>query len=130
MLKCFWNLILKIYKKEDFVMENNTEPNQTPNSSSMDAKTTSWVAYLTWIGFIIAICAGDKEGAKFHLNQALVILLANVAGLILQFIPVIGWILGSLWNVFVLVCWILGLIAAINQEEKEVPLLGKIKILK
>ena len=130
MLKCFWNLILKIYKKEDFVMENNTEPNQTPNSSSMDAKTTSWVAYLTWIGFIIAICAGDKEGAKFHLNQALVILLANVAGLILQFIPVVGWILGSLWNVFVLVCWILGLIAAINQEEKEVPLLGKIKILK
>ena len=130
MLKCFWNLILKIYKKEDFVMENNTETNQTPNSSSMDAKTTSWVAYLTWIGFIIAICAGDKEGAKFHLNQALVILLANVAGLILQFIPVIGWILGSLWNVFVLVCWILGLIAAINQEEKEVPLLGKIKILK
>ena len=69
MLKCFWNLILKIYKKEDFVMENNTEPNQTPNSSSMDAKTTSWVAYLTWIGFIIAICAGDKEGAKFHLNK-------------------------------------------------------------
>ena len=50
-------------------MENNTEPNQTPNSSSMDAKTTSWVAYLTWIGFIIAICAGDKEGAKFHLNK-------------------------------------------------------------
>ena len=86
--------------------------------------------YLTWIGFIIAICAGDKEGAKFHLNQALVILLANVAGIILQFIPVVGWILGSLWNVFVLVCWILGLIAAINQEEKEVPLLGKIKILK
>ena len=99
-------------------MENNTEPNQTqtPNSSSFDAKTTSWVAYLTWIGFIIAICAGDKEGAKFHLNQALVILLANVAGIILQIIPVVGWILG--------------LIAAINQEEKEVPLLGKIKILK
>lgn len=113
-------------------MENNTEPNQTqtPNSSGFDAKTTSWVAYLTWIGFIIAICAGDKEGAKFHLNQALVILLANVAGIILQIIPVVGWILGSLWNVFVLVCWILGLIAAINQEEKEVPLLGKIKILK
>ena len=54
-------------------MENNTEPNQTqtPNSSSFDAKTTSWVAYLTWIGFIIAICAGDKEGAKFHLISLL-----------------------------------------------------------
>ena len=113
-------------------MENNTEPNQTqtPNSITFDSKTKSLVAYLTLIGFIIAICAGDKEGAKFHLNQALVILLANVAGIILQIIPVVGWILGSLWNIFVLVCWILGLIAAINQEEKEVPLLGKIKILK
>ena len=30
----------------------------------MDAKTTSIVAYLTWVGLIIAICVGDKEGAK------------------------------------------------------------------
>ncbi len=96
----------------------------------MDKKTTGWVAYLTWIGFIVAICAGDKEGAKFHLNQALVILIANTIGIIFSIIPVIGWIIGSLWNVFVFICWILGLIAAINEEEKEVPLLGQIKILK
>lgn len=96
----------------------------------MDKKTTGWVAYLTWIGFIVAICAGDKEGAKFHLNQALVVLIANTIGIVFSFIPFVGWILGSLWNVFVLVCWILGLIAAINEEEKEIPLLGQIKILK
>ena len=88
----------------------------------MDSKTTSIVAYLTWIGLIIAICAGDKEGAKFHINQALVILLFSL----LSVIPCIGWV----WGVFMLVCWILGLIAAINQEEKEVPLIGKIRILK
>ena len=88
----------------------------------MDAKTTSIVAYLTWIGLIIAICAGDKEGAKFHINQALVILLFSL----LSVIHCIGWV----WGVFMLVCWILGLIAAINQEEKEVPLIGKIRILK
>ena len=35
----------------------------------MDTKTSSIVAYLTWIGLIIAILAGDKEGAKFHVNQ-------------------------------------------------------------
>ena len=95
----------------------------------MDKKTTGWVAYITWIGFIVAICAGDKEGAKFHLNQALVILIANTIGIIFSFIPIIGWIIGSLWNIFVFICWILGLIAAINEEEKEVPLLGQIKIL-
>ncbi len=111
-------------------MENNTQPNQAPNSSSFDAKTTGWVAYLTFIGLIIAFCAGDREGAKFHLNQALVITLAFIAGSIVACIPFVGWIVGGLWNIFVFVCWILGLIAAINQEEKEVPLLGQIKILK
>lgn len=88
----------------------------------MDAKTTGIVAYLTWIGLLIAVLAGDKEGAKFHVNQALVILLFSL----LSVIPCIGWI----WGIFMIVCWIMGLIAAINEEEKEVPLIGKIRILK
>lgn len=88
----------------------------------MDKKTTSIVAYLTWIGLLIAVLAGDKEGAKFHVNQALVIWLFSL----LSIIPCIGWI----WAIFIFVCWIIGLIAAINQEEKEVPLIGKIKLLK
>ena len=88
----------------------------------MDTKTTSIVAYITWIGLIVAFCAGDKEGAKFHLNQALVIFLFSL----LSLIPCVGWIQA----IFILVCWIMGLIAAINQEEKPVPLIGGIKILK
>ncbi len=88
----------------------------------MDAKTTSIVAYLTWIGFLIAVLAGDKEGAKFHINQALVILLFSL----LAPIPCIGWV----WGIFMLVCWIMGLIAAINGEEKEVPLIGSIRLIK
>lgn len=88
----------------------------------MDKKMTSIVAYITWIGLLIALLAGDREGAKFHLNQALVIWIFGLLGII----PCIGWI----WSIFVLVCWIMGLIAAINQEEKPVPLLGKIQLLK
>lgn len=88
----------------------------------MDAKTTSIVAYLSWIGFLIALLAGDKEGARFHMNQALVILLFSMIAII----PCIGWI----WGIFMVVCWILGFVAAINQEEKEVPLIGQIRLLK
>ena len=88
----------------------------------MDAKTTSIVAYITWIGFFVALLAGDKEGAKFHLNQALVILIF--------FIPALIPCLGQSWGIFMMVCWILGLVAAINQEEKEVPLIGRIRLLK
>lgn len=89
----------------------------------MDKKVTGIVAYITWIGLLIAFIAGDREGAKFHLNQALVIW---IIGLICGFIPLVGWI-GSL---FCLICAIIGLISAINGTEKEVPLLGKIKLLK
>lgn len=88
----------------------------------MDRKTTGIVAYLTWIGLLIALIFGDREGAKFHLNQAIVIWLAGLLG----GIPLVGWI----WGIFCFVCAIMGLIGAINGEEKEVPLLGKIKLLK
>lgn len=88
----------------------------------MDKKATGIVAYLTWIGFLIALLAGDKEGAKFHINQALVIALFSL----LSIVPCVGWI----WGIFMLVCWFMGFIAAINEEEKPVPLIGNIKILK
>lgn len=95
----------------------------------MDTKTTGWVAYLSWVGFIIAITTGDKEGAKFHLNQALLVNIGFTLGFVVSLIPIIGWVLGSLWNVFCVICWILGLIAAINQEEKEIPFFGQIRLI-
>ncbi|MBE5819702.1 MAG: hypothetical protein E7310_02625 [Clostridiales bacterium] len=88
----------------------------------MDKKVTSIVAYLSWIGWLIAFLAGDKEGAKFHLNSALVILLLGL----LSIIPVLGWIV----SIYAAVMWIMGLVNAIKQEEKPLPLIGKITILK
>jgi len=88
----------------------------------MDKRMTSIVAYITWIGLIIALVAGDKEGAKFHMNQSLVIWLVGTIG---GFLPLINIVTGLLC----LVCWVLGLIYAIQQVEKEVPLLGRIKLL-
>ena len=88
----------------------------------MDRKTTGIVAYLTWVGLLIALIVGDREGAKFHLNQAMVIWLAGLLGVI----PIIGWI----WGIFCFACAVIGCISAINGEEKEVPLLGQFKLLK
>lgn len=103
----------------------------------MSKKATGIVAYITWIGWIIAFCAGDKEGAKFHLNQALNLWIINVASSVLSFvlggIPVIGLIVGivcTVVGIFTFVCWILGLINAIKEEEKPLPLIGGIALLK
>lgn len=96
----------------------------------MDAKVTGIIGYIGWIGWLIAFLAGDKEGAKFHLNQSLVLNLFSLISGVVAVIPFIGWIVGGIASVFIFVCWIIGLIAAIQGEEKEIPLLGKIKILK
>ncbi len=95
----------------------------------MDKKVTGIVAYISIIGWLIAFLAGDKEGAKFHLNQALIVDLGMLICTMLTRIPLIGLIFWLI-NIFLFVCWLIGLIAAIKEEDKEIPLIGAIKILK
>lgn len=100
----------------------------------MDKKITGIVAYFTLIGWLIAYLAGDKEGAKFHLNQALVLAIAEiilgVVGGILGFIPIVGPLVSAVLSILLVVLWIMGLVAAIKEEEKALPVIGGIKILK
>lgn len=95
----------------------------------MDKKVTSIVAYITWVGLLIAFVAGDREGAKFHLNQALVIWIVGIINVLIRFIPLIGGILSTLISILILICTILGIIYAAQGQEKEVPILGAIKLL-
>lgn len=117
-------------------MENTPPPPiaSQPVETSED-KTVAIVAYLTIIGFIIAlIMHGNKKTrlGAFHLRQALGLVLATVAiGLsvtVLGWVPLVGWLLVLLAPVLWLglfVLWVLGLIAAINGQFKPMPLLGE-----
>lgn len=95
----------------------------------MSKKATGIVAYITLIGWLVAFFAGDKEGAKFHLNQALILLIANLVCSILSYVPVVKYVVWII-QIFLFVCWIIGLIAACKEEEKQIPLIGGIQILK
>lgn len=95
----------------------------------MNKQITSIVAYLTIVGWIIAYLVGDRNGAKFHLNQALVLALAEIVAGIIGGLPLIGWIIGGILGILIFVCWVLGILGAITGKNKPVPLFGKIKIL-
>lgn len=87
----------------------------------MDGKTKAIVAHITIIGWIIALVINSNEKdefASYYIRQLLGIYLL---GLVLTFIPIIGWIA----SIAVLVFWILSLIGAIQGEKKETPLVGK-----
>lgn len=99
----------------------------------MDQKTIAWVSYITLIGWIVALItfnsSPDKSSlARFHLRQSFGIMAtafaSYIAIFILFFIVPFMWFLYPLVWIFILVLFIIGLIAAVNGEEKPVPLLG------
>lgn len=110
-------------------MNYSQNPSNGTGGYLEDNKDTSQVmaivAYITLVGWIIAMAVtGNKRNrfVNFHLNQALVIWLFSFLGLV----PVIG----IFWSIFMLILGVLGLVSACEGSMKEVPLLGKIHILK
>jgi uncharacterized membrane protein len=100
----------------------------------MDQKTISWVSYITLIGWIIALVSynssNDKSSlARFHLRQSFGIFATGIAlyiaVFIMLFVMPFFFFIYPFIGIALFVLWILGLIAAVNGEEKPVPLLGE-----
>lgn len=107
-------------------MENsNTHTNET--KSSFDPKTIAIIAYLTVIGLVVAFVLNNDqkdEFAAFHIKQSLGLVIISLGLFIIGMIPILGWIISFFGSLFLLYLWIMGLINAINQEAKPVPVLG------
>ena len=95
----------------------------------MSKKLTDVIAYLSWIGLLIAFIAGDRENCKFHLNQSLVIWLAGVILGVVAIVPILGWIVAFVGWIFLVVCWFIGIINAACGVEREVPLVGHVHLI-
>ena len=115
--------------EEQYNQQKTVDEKLDEMQGSMSAKTTGIVAYITWIGFIIALVLGDRKRAMFHINQALVINLASIVVNFVSIIPFLGWLIAVVGSLFCVVCWCMGLYYACTGQEKEVPLLGQIKLL-
>ncbi|MEM1257832.1 MAG: YtxH domain-containing protein [Bacteroidota bacterium] len=90
------------------------------SSDNPDAgKNIAIIAHITIIGWIIALVMNSpkKELASFYIRQVLGLALL---GIILSFIPVIGWIA----SIGVFVLWLMSLIYSVGGKEKEIPILG------
>jgi uncharacterized membrane protein len=87
----------------------------------MDGKTKAIVAHITIIGWIIALVLNSSEKDEFASYYIRQLLGLYLLGIICSIIPVIGWII----SIVVFVFWILSLIASIQGETKETPIVGK-----
>lgn len=101
-------------------------------SANSNGKTAAIVSYITIIGWLISYFALNNPKTSigsYHLRQTLLLFICGIAYQIITIgltmaMPFLGLIL---WVGYIgfLVLWIMGLIAAINGEEKPMPLIGE-----
>ncbi|MCB0472667.1 MAG: hypothetical protein KDC56_06375 [Flavobacteriaceae bacterium] len=95
------------------------------NTTVSEGKTIAIISYITWIGTLIAFIMNNEKKnsfASFHIRQMIgLIILQFIEALIRGFVN--GYLGYAIW-VFALVLWIIGIIGAVQGEEKKVPLLG------
>lgn len=110
-----------------------------------DVKDNKAMAIMSYLGilFLVPLFAAKKSPfARFHCNNGLVLFIAHLSvailtSLVSSFINPISLLLAGFLtfvlfgiSVFLFVVSIMGLVHAIKGEKKELPIIGKIKILK
>ena len=103
-------------------------PPPPPVGPATEDKTVAIVAYLTLIGFVVAVVIHGNKKTKlgaYHLRQALGILITGFAFGIISIIPFLGWILAIPLFICAFVLWVIAFIAAVGGQMKPVPILGQ-----
>lgn len=110
-------------------------------------KTLSLFAYLGILILIPLLGTKDSKFARFHCNQGLILIIAMIIWVVIhsaimailgviflsgagwKIYSVIGTILSLVYIVFTVLA-IIGIVNALNGRTKELPIIGKYKLLK
>lgn len=99
-----------------------------------DNKVMAVLAYLSWLILIPIFAARDSKFARFHVNQAIILVIVSfVLSLVAGILTAILWILGLVFwlvDLAVLALMIIGIINAAKGKAKELPLVGKFRLFK
>ena len=108
-------------------VNNQTVESRIPNFDLGDIEKNKTMAGLA---YIILLACPDSPFGRFHANQALLLFILGFGGgLILSLIPIIGWVLLPVFGLGVFVLAIMGLVNGFGGKGKELPLIGKFRLL-
>ncbi|MFC1955985.1 DUF4870 domain-containing protein [Chloroflexota bacterium] len=97
--------------------------------SGLQQNVAGFLCYvLGWItGIIFLIIEKENKFVRFHAIQSIVVFGAyTVLAIILNFIPVIGWILGMLFGIVAFILWIVLMLKAYQGQLYKLPVAGNI----
>ena len=116
--------------KEGFEKVMDT-PDSTSEYDETDVENNKIISLFAYCGilFIVPLLAGkDSKYARFHTNQGIILFILSVIMTFLSVFPNIGWVF-KIGDVFVAILAILGIINAVTGKARELPLIGKFRIL-
>lgn len=117
----------------DKVAGLNNTPDTTAEYDPKDIEDNKVMALLAYIGFLFLVpllAAKESKFARFHTNQGIVLFIAELILSIVAIIPILGWIVSTVGGIILFVLTILGIVNAVQGKAKELPIIGKFKILK
>jgi len=89
-------------------------------------KTSAIVAYITIVGTIIAFFMNQEtknQFASFHIRQALGIHITfYLLGSLVSIFD--SWLISTPFYIFIAVLWFYGIVTAIQEQQKPVPIIG------
>lgn len=106
------------------------------------SKSLVWMSYLGLLFLVPMLVNKNSAYTKFHVNQGIILFIvsiilnvaAAIVGAILGLIPILGAIVAGFISlcvsVIILIFAILGIVASVQGEAKELPIIGKYRILK
>ena len=118
------------------------EPIDDEAKDAQDNKLMGILSYCWLLVLVPIFAAKESKFAKFHANQGIVLCILWVAygivnAILSAIFYAISWRLGSLMGtlmglvyIVIAILAILGIVNAVKGEKKELPLIGKFKILK
>jgi uncharacterized membrane protein len=101
--------------------------------SQEDINANKGMSVLAYFIFFIPLLVESSKNspyAKFHVNQGFLVFLVYIASVVINIIPILGWILSPILWIAGLVFLIMGVINALNGVGKELPLIGSITLIK
>lgn len=114
---------------------NDKKSSNVDFNGDLERKIIFSLCYVWGVTFFLPLILYKGEvKATRHANEGLLLLLFSVAGNIilggLSALSFIFGILSGLYSLAILVLGIIGIVYVITDQDKELPIIGKIKILK
>ena len=94
-------------------------------------KVAAVFSYLGWIFWVVAFIIRNKDDAlsRHHLNQGLVIAIAEtITGVLTRFHGILR-VAGGVLGLGLLVLTIMGIVRAVKESEEPLPIIGDIHLL-